>query len=122
VTTIARFLGVEPNPEDRVFESEWLDQATFKIMNSCKIEARHLWWIYPGDRFLPLPNVDQTTLPHRINLYWVPGDEELVRPIPHHPTPYSNQAGPSSSSRPPPRNYIDLQDTLKSIQEEQVSL
>jgi len=39
VTTIARFLGVEPNPKDRVSRSEWLDHATFEIMNFCKVEA-----------------------------------------------------------------------------------
>ena len=29
VTTIAIFLGIEPNPEDRVFGSERLDQVAF---------------------------------------------------------------------------------------------
>jgi len=57
VTTIARFLGNVPNSEDRVSESERLDQAAFEIMKFCKVEARHLRWIYPGDRLLPLPNV-----------------------------------------------------------------
>jgi len=58
VTTIVRFLGIEPKPEDRVFGSEQLDQAAFEIMNFCKVEARHLCWIDPGDRLFPLPNVD----------------------------------------------------------------
>jgi len=58
VTTIARFLGIEPNPDDRVSGSELLDQAAFEIMSFCKAEAGRLCWIYPGDRLLPLPNVD----------------------------------------------------------------
>jgi len=78
ITTIARFLGVESNPEDRVCGSERLDQVTFEIMSFCKVEAGRLCWIYPGDRFLPLPNIDRTTLFDRGNLYWVPGDEEVV--------------------------------------------
>ena len=78
VTTIARFLGVEPNLEDRVFRSKRLDQASFEIMNFCKIEAGCLCWIYYGDQLLPLLNVDQTTLLHLANLYWVPSDEDVV--------------------------------------------
>jgi len=122
ITTIARFLGVEPNHVDRVSGYERLNQATFEIMNFCKVETDSLYWIYPEDRLLPLPNVDRTTLLHRGNLYWVPGDEEVVRPAPLQPIPRSSQAGPSSSSHPPPPDYYDLQDTLRSIQEEQVSI
>jgi len=55
-----------------------LNQAGFKIMNFCKVEAGRLCWIYPGDWLLPLPNVDHTTLLHRGNLYWVPDDDEVV--------------------------------------------
>ena len=64
ITIIAKFLGAEPNPEDRVSGSERLDQADFEIMNFCKVEAGRLCWIYPGDRLLPLPNVDRTTILH----------------------------------------------------------
>jgi len=88
ITTVARFQSVEPNPEDRVSRSERLDQATFEIMNFCKVEAGRLCWIYPGNRLLPLPNVDRTTLLHRANLYWAPGDDEVVRPEPHNPAPH----------------------------------
>jgi len=42
ITTIARFLGVEPNLEDRVSGSERLAQAAFEIMNFCKVEADRL--------------------------------------------------------------------------------
>jgi len=45
VTSITRVLGVEHNPEDRVFDSEWLDQPAFEIMDFCKAEPRHLCWI-----------------------------------------------------------------------------
>jgi len=63
-TTIVRFLEVEPKPEDRVSRSERLDQGALEIMNFCKVETGCLRWIYPGDRLLPLPNVDRTTLLH----------------------------------------------------------
>ena len=49
-------------------------------------------------------------------------DDEVVRPTPHHPASHSSQAKPSSSSQPPPPDYTNLQDALRSIQEEQVSL
>ena len=122
ITTIARFLGVEPNFEDRVSRFEWLDQAAFEIMNFCKVKADRLCWIYLGDRLLSLPSIDRTTLLHRANLYWLPSDDEVVRLAPHKPTPQSSQVGPSSSSHPLPPNYSNLQDTTRSIQDEQVSL
>jgi len=122
ITTIARFLGVEPNPEDRVSGFERLDQADFDIMNFCKVEASRLYWICPGDRLLLLPNVDHTTLLHQGNLYWIPSDDKVLRPVPHQPTPHSSQEGPNSSSQLPPPEYSNIQDTLRSIQEEQVSL
>jgi len=115
VTIITRFLGIEPNPEDRVFGSERLDQAAFEIMNFYRVETRRLCWFYPGDRLLPHSNVDRTTLLHRANLYWVRGDVEVVQPTPHPRPPHSSQARPSSSSQPPPTNYADLQATLRSI-------
>jgi len=62
ITTIARFLGIEPNPKDKVSGSEQVDQAAFEIMNFYKVEADHLCWIYPGDRLLPLSNIVRTTL------------------------------------------------------------
>ena len=96
--------------------------TAFEIMNFCKVEAGRLCWIYPRDWRLPLPNVDRTTLLHRGNLYWVLGDDEVVRPVPHQPAPHSSQVGSSSSSHPPPPNCSDIQDTLRFIQEEQVSL
>ena len=45
VTNIARFLGVESNPKDRVFGSERLDRAAFEIMNFCKVKDGRLCWI-----------------------------------------------------------------------------
>jgi len=122
VTTIARFLGVEPNPKYTVSGSERVNQAAFEIINFCKFEASRLCWICLEDQPLLLPNVDRTTVLHRGNLYWVPGDEEVVRPAPHYPAPHSSQVGPSSSSQPPHPDYSNIQDTLRSIQEEQVSL
>jgi len=42
VTTIATFLGVEPNPEDRVSGSEQLDQTAFDIMNFYNVDPGSL--------------------------------------------------------------------------------
>ena len=39
MATIARILGIEPNPEDRISGSEWLDRASFEIMNFSKVET-----------------------------------------------------------------------------------
>jgi len=85
MTIIDRFLGIEPDLEEKISRSKQLDQATFEIMNFCKVGAGHLCWIYPGDRLLQLLNVDRTTLFYRANLCWVPGDDEVVQPTPHHP-------------------------------------
>ena len=68
INTIARFLGVEPNAEDRVSRSEWLDHATFELMGFYKVEARRLCRIYPGNQLLPLLDVERTTLLHQGNL------------------------------------------------------
>jgi len=65
---------------------------------SCVAEIDRLCWICLGDRLLLLSNVDCSILLHRGNLYWVPGDKEVVRPAPNHPVPRSSQAGSSSSS------------------------
>ena len=120
ITTIASSLGVEPNLEDRFFGFEQLDQAAFKLMNFCKVDARHLCWIYPGDRLLLLPNVEQTIVLHRANLHWVPGGAEVVHPAP--PSPFTNLGGPNSSSQPSSTDFEEVQATLRSIQEKQVFL
>ena len=121
ITTIAKFLGVEPNPKDQVSRSEQLDQSAFEIISFCKVEASHLCWSYPRDWLMPLPNVDRTTLLHRSNIYWVPGDAEVVQPVPY-PPPFTSQVGPSCSFQPPTTDCANLQASLRSIKEEQVSL
>jgi len=63
------YWGIKPKPEDRVSESEGLDQAAFEFMNFCKVEAGRLRWIYPMDWFLLLSNVDRTTYLLWANLY-----------------------------------------------------
>ena len=90
-------------------------------MNFSKVETGCLCWICPGDRLLPLPDVDRTTLRHRASLQWVPGDVEVVQPaVP--PPLFTCQAEPSSSSQPTSADYAEVQKNLRSLQEEQVSL
>ena len=55
-------------------------------------------WIYLGDKLMPLPNVEQTTLLNRANLSFLLDDEELVHPVP--PTQPPTHLSVASSSRP----------------------
>ena len=101
IMTIARFLGVEPNHKDQVFVSEWFDQAAFALMKFCNVEFGRFCGIYPGDRLLPLLNVDQTTLLHWSNLRWVPNDAKVIQPA-YLPPPLTSYTRLSSSSQPTP--------------------
>ena len=69
---------------------------------------------------MPLPNIDRTSLLNQTNLYFLPGDEELARPVPPllppHPRAYISSQSSSS------HDYPDLHATLWPIQEEQASL
>jgi len=42
ITPIARFLGVEPNPDDQVSGFEQLDKVVFELMSFFKVEAGRL--------------------------------------------------------------------------------
>jgi len=59
ITSIARFLGIEPNPDDRVSGSKRVDKAAFELMDFCKVEVGRLCWIYPGGRLMPLPILNE---------------------------------------------------------------
>ena len=96
ITSIARFLGIEPNPDDRVSGSKRLDKAAFELMSFCKVEAGQLYWIYPKGRLMPLPNIERTTLRHPPNLSYLPSDDEVLAPLAP-PVPPPSVAGPSSS-------------------------
>ena len=39
IDPIARSIGIEPNPDDRVPSSDWLNLAGFEQMKFCKVEA-----------------------------------------------------------------------------------
>jgi len=69
---------------------------------------------------MPLPNVDCTSLLNRANLYFLPKDEELARPVPPPPPPDTRASSSSQSSSS--HDYADSYATLRSIQEEQASL
>jgi len=88
ITSIARFLGIEPNPDDRVRGFERLDKAAFELMGFCQVKAGRLCWIYLGGQLMPLPNVERTTLRNHHNLSYLSGDEELARPAPPVPLPF----------------------------------
>jgi len=91
-------------------------------MNFCKVEVGRLSWIHLGDPVLPLPNVDWTTLLHRVNLYSILGDDKVVHATPHHWARNPSHVGPSCSSQPLPPDYTDLQNALRSIQKEHISI
>jgi len=120
ITSIARFLGIKPNLDDRVSGSERLEKAAFELMGFSWVRAGRLCWIYPGCQLMPLPNIECTTLHHYHNLSYLPSDEELAHPAPPLPPPSFVEA--SSSSQPSYPNHPDLEATIRSIQEEQASL
>jgi len=62
ITPIARLVGVELNPDDRVVGLEWLNLAAFEQMKFCKVDGGRICWIYPGNWLMPLPNIDRTSL------------------------------------------------------------
>jgi len=78
ITSIVGFLGIEPDPNDRVSGSERLDKVSFELMGFCKVEEGRLCSIYPGGRLMPLPNIEWTTLHHYPNLLYFPGDDEVL--------------------------------------------
>ena len=80
ITSIARFLGIEANPDDRVRGPEWLDKVAFELMGFGQVKAGRVCCIYRRGRLMPLPNIERTSLQHRHNLLYLPGDEELACP------------------------------------------
>jgi len=48
IICIARFLGIELEPDDKVHRSKWLDKAAFELMGFCQVKPGRLCWIYPG--------------------------------------------------------------------------
>jgi len=116
ITSIARFFGIEPNPDDRVSGPKQLDKAAFELMGFCKVEAGRLCWIHPGGRLMPLPNIERTTLRHSPNLHICLVMMKCWLLLPPVPPPFV--AGPSSSSQPSSTPYPDLESTLRSIQEQ----
>ena len=117
---IAVLVGVQPNPDDRVVGLEKLNSAAFEQMKFYKLDSRHIYWIYHGNRLMPSPNVDHTSLINRAHFFFLPGDEELARPSVHpsplHPRFFSSSQ-PSSSN-----DYNNLHATLRPIQENQASI
>ena len=68
ITLIARPVGINPNPNDIDPNFEWLTLATFQQMKFCNVDAGYVCWIYPGNRLMPLLNIDRTTLLNQTNL------------------------------------------------------
>jgi len=86
-------------------------------MGFCKADSGRICWIYLGNRLVPLPNVDCTSLLNGANFYFLPGDKELVRSA---PPPHSKDSPSSQLSSS--HHYPNLHATLRSIQEEQAFL
>ena len=106
-------VGVKSHPNDRVTGSKRLHLAAFEQIKFCKVDGGRICWIYPGNRLISLSNVDRTSLLNRVNLYFLLGYDELVRPAqpppPTHPR-VSSSSQPSSS-----HDYLDLDTILPSI-------
>jgi len=62
----------------RVPGSERLNLAAFEQMKFCKVVVERVRRIYPGNRLMPLRNVDRTTFLNQSNLYFLLSDEELA--------------------------------------------
>jgi len=82
ITAIAKSVRIELNPDYVIPGSEQLNLAAFEQEKFCKVGARRVCHIYPGNRLMPLPNADRTTFLNRANLYTLPGHEELTQPAP----------------------------------------
>ena len=97
ITPIARSIGIEPNPNDRVPSSERLKLIIFEQMKFCNVEAGCGCWIYLENQLMPLPNIDCITLLSLANLYFLASDKELAQPM---PLPSPTHLRVSSSSKP----------------------
>jgi len=97
IIPIARLVGVEPNPNDRVVGSERLNLTAFEQMKFYTADNGHICWIYLGNWLIHHPNVDRSSLLNRTNIYFLAGDEELARPA---PPPASTHPRASGSSQP----------------------
>ena len=100
ITPIVRLVGIEPNLDNRVLGYERLTLTAFEQMKFCIVDGGRTCQIYPGNRLMPLPNVDHTTLLNLDNLSFIPGDEELVHPGPPPPLRPQPQLDASSSFHP----------------------
>ena len=117
---IARLVGVKRNPDEWVAGSEWLNLATFEQMKFYTVEGGSICWIYLGNRLMPLPYVNRTSILNRANLYFLPGAEELAWPAP--PPPHTHPRASSLSQPSSSHDYPDLHANLWWIQEEQACL
>jgi len=118
ITSIARFLGIEPNPDDRVSGSKRLNKAAFELMGICKVEVGRLctrevgfchFLILNGPPFVTIPIFHiclvmmqcWLLLPH---LFLLPLQKALV-PLPNHPLlptlTLKPHLGPFRRSKPP---------------------
>ena len=75
ITPIAWSVGRELNPNHRIPGYELLNLVAFEYMKFYMVEAGSVCWIYLGNRLMPLPSVDRTTLLNRtgpiFTFYWV---------------------------------------------------
>ena len=95
INPIARLVGLEPNPNDRVACSERLNLATFEQIKFYKVDGGRIYWIYPGNWLMPFPSVDHTSPLNRANLYFLSSNEELAQPTPPPPPPHPKASSSS---------------------------
>ena len=78
IAPFARLVSVEMITNDRVAGLERLNLAGFEQRKLFRVDVGCICWIYPGNRLMPLLNVDCTSLLNQANLYFLPGDEDLA--------------------------------------------
>jgi len=89
ITPITMSIGFVPSSNNAAPGSKRLKVDTFEKMKFCKMEAIQVCWIFPRNQLMPLLNYECTTLQIRVNLSFLPSDEEVNRAAPLHPPPSS---------------------------------
>ena len=116
ITTIARSLGVEPNPEDRVQGLSNLIKLLLNKRNSTRLRLGACVGLTVGTGFCRFPML--RGLPYFTELTFNGYLVILILSSLHHLSPLSTYySGPSSSFQPTSHDHKEVQATLRSIQQ-----